>query len=117
MSKFQPPMLNNDVCRAVTDKQIHKHTHKKTTYILSKNRGNLFFTAKFCNSLKVKKRWFPSGAKILTGSLRGSAKVTKNSESTFPGMVGCQTISNLMEEKGPISPVTSGPTRIPSREP
>ena len=30
MSKFQPPMLNNDVCRARTDKQTHKHTHTHT---------------------------------------------------------------------------------------
>ena len=30
MSKFQPPMLNNDVCRAPTDKQTHKHTHTHT---------------------------------------------------------------------------------------
>ena len=27
MSKFQPPMLNDDVCRAPTDKQTHKHTY------------------------------------------------------------------------------------------
>ena len=27
MSKFQPPMLNDDVCRPPTDKQTHKHTH------------------------------------------------------------------------------------------
>ena len=44
MSKFQPPMLNNDVCRAPTDKQTHKHTHTHTqTYIQSKNWGNLFY--------------------------------------------------------------------------
>ena len=29
MSKFQPPMLNDDVCRARTDKQTHKHIHKQ----------------------------------------------------------------------------------------
>ena len=57
MLKFQTPMSNDEVCRAMTD----KHTNKKT-YILSKNWGNLFFTAKFfifyfyfSNSLNVKK--------------------------------------------------------------
>ena len=30
MSKFQPPMLNDDICRVATDKQTHKHTHKHT---------------------------------------------------------------------------------------
>ena len=33
MSKFQRPMLNDDVCRPPTDKQTHKHTHThKHTY-------------------------------------------------------------------------------------
>ena len=32
MLKFQPPMLNDEVCRVPTDKQTHK------TYIQSKNR-------------------------------------------------------------------------------
>ena len=36
MLKFQPPMLNDEVCRMATDKQTHKYIHKKT-YILSKN--------------------------------------------------------------------------------
>ena len=26
MLKFQPPMLNDEVCRMATDKQTHKHT-------------------------------------------------------------------------------------------
>ena len=30
MSKFQRPMLNDDVCRPRTDKQTHKHTHTHT---------------------------------------------------------------------------------------
>ena len=30
MSKFQPPMLNDDACRVSTDKQTHKHTHTHT---------------------------------------------------------------------------------------
>ena len=38
MLKFQTPMLNDEVCRAMTDKQ-----KTKQTYILSKNRGNLFY--------------------------------------------------------------------------
>ena len=45
MLKCQTPMLNDEVCRAMTDKQTHKQ--KKKTYIQSKNRGNLFFPAKF----------------------------------------------------------------------
>ena len=28
MLKFQPPMLNDEVCRAMTDKQTHKHTYR-----------------------------------------------------------------------------------------
>ena len=35
--KCQTPMLNDEVCRAMTDKQTHKHTNKQKTYILSKN--------------------------------------------------------------------------------
>ena len=31
MSKYQPPILNNDICRASTDKQTHKYTKKKHT--------------------------------------------------------------------------------------
>ena len=30
MSEFQPPVLNDVVCRAPTDKQTHKHTHTHT---------------------------------------------------------------------------------------
>ena len=30
MLKFQTPMSNDDVCRAMTDKQTHKHTNKHT---------------------------------------------------------------------------------------
>ena len=59
MSKFQPPMLNDDVCRAATDKQTHKHTYKHTYWVKTEDT---FFTAKFfifyfsfSNSLKVKK--------------------------------------------------------------
>ena len=33
MSKFQPPVLNEDVCRAATEKQTHIYTNKKHTYI------------------------------------------------------------------------------------
>jgi len=28
--KFQAPMLNDEVCQAMTDKQIHKHANKHT---------------------------------------------------------------------------------------
>ena len=63
MSKFQPPMLNDDVYRARTDKQTHKHTythiHKHTYRVKTEET---FFTAKFfivyfsfSISLKVKK--------------------------------------------------------------
>ena len=31
MSQFQHPMLNDDVCRAPTDKQTHKHTYRVKT--------------------------------------------------------------------------------------
>ena len=66
MSKFQPPMLNDDVCRARTDKQTHKHTythiHKHTYRVKTEET---FFTAKFfivyfsfSISLKVKKDGF-----------------------------------------------------------
>ena len=30
MLKFQTPMLNDEVCRAMTDKQTNKQTHKHT---------------------------------------------------------------------------------------
>ena len=55
MLQFQPPMLNDEVCRSSTG----KHTSTQT-YILSKNRGSLF-TAIFLyysssNILKVKRR-------------------------------------------------------------
>ena len=74
MLKFQTPMLNDDVCRAMTDKQTHKQT-----YILSKN-WEFFFTAKFffyfyfSNILNVK-RWFPifqdiSGMSLLAFQLQ-----------------------------------------------
>ena len=46
MLKFQTPMLNDEVCRAMTDKQTNTQTNTQT-YILSKNWGNLFLTAKF----------------------------------------------------------------------
>ena len=63
MSKFQPPMLNDDVCRAATDKQTQKHTythiHKHTYRVKTEETC---FTAKlfivyfsFSISLKVKK--------------------------------------------------------------
>ena len=61
MLKFQTPMSNDEVCRAMTD----KHTNTQKTYILSKNWGNLFFTAMFfifyfyfSNSMNVKKGGF-----------------------------------------------------------
>jgi len=48
-----------------TNKHTNTQTHTQKTYKLSKNWGNLFFTAKFfifyfsfCNSLKVKKTVF-----------------------------------------------------------
>ena len=44
MSKFQPPMLNDDVCRVVTDKQTHKYIHKHTYRVKTEET---FFTAKF----------------------------------------------------------------------
>ena len=53
MLKFQPPMLNNEVCRSTTDKHTNKHTHTHTythtqTYILmGKNRVNPFLTQRF----------------------------------------------------------------------
>ena len=60
MSKFQPSMLNDEVCRMATDKQTHKYIHKKHTYRVKTEET--FFMAKFfifylsfCNSLKVKK--------------------------------------------------------------
>ena len=65
MSKFQPPMLNGDVCRAATDKQTHKHTDAHTkTYVLSKKQRKPFFYRQvlffifyvsFCNSLTERK--------------------------------------------------------------
>jgi hypothetical protein len=68
MSKFQPPMLNDDACRVSTDKQTHKHTHthtyKKHTYWVKTEetffyRQVFYILFFFCNSLKVKKRRFP----------------------------------------------------------
>ena len=46
MSKFQPPMLNDDVCRAATDKQTHKHTHKHTYRVKTEETffyGQIFY--------------------------------------------------------------------------
>ena len=42
MSKFQPPMLNDDVCRAPTDKQTHKdtHTHTHTNIYTTQTHGH-----------------------------------------------------------------------------
>ena len=61
-------MFNDDVCRGATDKQTHIYKKK---HISSKNRGNLFFTAKFfyflfffSNSLKVKKDGFQNVQKM-----------------------------------------------------
>ena len=68
MSKFQPPMLNNDVCRAPTDKQTHTHIHKHTYRVKTEET---FFTAKFfivyfsfSISLKVKKDGFQQPAYV-----------------------------------------------------
>ena len=67
MSKFQPPMLNDDACRVSTDKQTHKHTHthtyKKHTYWVKTEetffyRQVFYILFFFCNSLKVKKDGF-----------------------------------------------------------
>ena len=42
--------------------------------------------------------------------------MTTKSVSDLPGIVGCQMISSLMVENGPISPEEIGPTFMPSRE-
>ena len=60
MSKFQPPMLNDEVCRMATDKQTHKYIHKKHTYRVKTEEtfftANFFiFNFSFSISLKVKK--------------------------------------------------------------
>ena len=67
MSKFQPPMLNDDVCRAPTDKQTHKHTHTHThkhTYRVKTEEtffyGQIFYFLFFLLYLfKSIKRRFP----------------------------------------------------------
>ena len=43
MLKFQPSMLNDEVCRMATDKQTHKYTHtnKQKTYIPSKDQKSV----------------------------------------------------------------------------
>ena len=46
MLKFQPPMLNDVLCRAMTDKQTHKQTHKKHTYKL-KTEETFFYLQVF----------------------------------------------------------------------
>ena len=46
MSKFQPPMLNDDVCRARTDKQTHKYIHKHTYRVKTEETffyGQIFY--------------------------------------------------------------------------
>ena len=46
MSKFQPPMLNDDVCRAPTDKQTHIYTHKHTYRVKTEETffyGQIFY--------------------------------------------------------------------------
>ena len=68
MSKFQPPILNDDVCRAAIDKQTHKQTYNtKNIHTEEKHRKPFLppvyqffiFYFSFCNSLKVLKRRFP----------------------------------------------------------
>ena len=44
MSKFQPPMLNDDVCRPPTDKQTHTYTNIHTYRVKTEET---FFTADF----------------------------------------------------------------------
>ena len=68
-------MLNDEVCRAMTDKQTNKQTHTHKTYILSKNWGNLFLTAKFfifyfyfSNSLNVKKAVSKNATSIVSAT-------------------------------------------------
>ena len=53
MLKFQPPSLNDEVCRPATDK-------RKQNYEQSKNRGNLFYLQFFFFYFRLK--WqFPIG--------------------------------------------------------
>ena len=84
MSKFQTPILNDEVCRAMTDKQ----TKTQKTYILSKNSGNLFVTAKFfifyfyfSNSLKVKKMRFPISGFQQTNNKQAQRRVAAETAS------------------------------------
>ena len=62
MSKFQPPMLKDDVCRTATDKQTHKHTHthtyKKHTYRV-KTEETFFLPSTFSILDFRLKRQFP----------------------------------------------------------
>ena len=64
MSKFQPPMLNDDACRVSTDKQTHKHTHKIHTYWV-KTEETFFLPPSFLFSIFISlivwtlKRRFP----------------------------------------------------------
>lgn len=52
---------------------------------------------------------------LLTEVAWVSANVTRNSDCTWPGIVGCQMMSSCTELNGPISPVVTEPTRMPSR--
>ena len=56
MLKFQPPMLNDEVCRMATDKQTHKyiHTQKKLTYRV-KTEETFFAFKSFYFSFSFKK--------------------------------------------------------------
>ena len=58
MLKFQSPMLNNGVCRAMTDKQTHeqKNTHtNKHTYRVKTEETFLFSSSFFMFYFRLKK--------------------------------------------------------------
>ena len=70
MSKFQPPMLNDNVCRAPTDKQTHIYTHKHTYRVKTEETffyGQIFYFLFFLLYLfESIKRRFPISVKMIT---------------------------------------------------
>jgi len=55
MSKFKPPMLNDDVCIAATDKQTKEHTYWVKTEETFFTAKSFIFYFSFSNNLKVEK--------------------------------------------------------------
>lgn len=72
---------------------------------------------KFESLIGVSQYGMPCVKMLLTDCDRVSEKVMRKSVSAGPGMVGCQTISNLTAEWAEMYPACSSPTHISQRIP